>query len=103
MEIIDLHSENFAQETQHGTVLIDFWASWCTPCRMLAPILEEIAQAAPPDVRICKVNIDEQEALAGQFQVMSIPTLIVMKDGEVRSTLVGLQSKETIFKFIQDA
>ena len=76
-------------------VVIDFWASWCGPCRMLAPVVEEIA-AEHPEVKVCKVNVDDEPALAGQFGIMSIPTLLVFKDGQIAGQSVGVRPKDFI-------
>lgn len=97
MAVITLTKENFAQEVLQSTkpVLIDFWASWCGPCRMVSPVVDEIAEEHP-EIKVGKVNVDEQPELAAQFQVMSIPTLIVMKDGKAVASSVGFRSKEAI-------
>ena len=81
MAVIELTKQNFQSEVAESKekVLIDFWASWCGPCRMVSPIVDEIAEESPAGVKVCKVNVDEQPELAQQFQVMSIPTLLVMK------------------------
>lgn len=80
-------------------VLIDFWASWCGPCRMVSPIVDEIA-AEVPDVKVCKVNVDEETELAQLFHISSIPTLVVMKQGKVVDTSVGAVPKNSILKMI---
>ena len=97
MSIIHIDQKNFNQEVLNSTqpVLLDFWASWCGPCRMLSPILEKVAQERP-DVKVCKVNIDEQPDLASQYQVFSIPTLMVMKNGKVVNQSVGVRPKGQI-------
>ncbi len=97
MAVITLTKENFAQEVLQSTkpVLIDFWASWCGPCRMVSPVVDEIAEEHP-EIKVGKVNVDEQPELAAQFQVMSIPTLIVMKEGKAVASSVGFCSKEAI-------
>ena len=84
MAVIELTKQNFQSEVAESKekVLIDFWASWCGPCRMVSPIVDEIAEESPAGAKVCKVNVDEQPELAQQFQVMSIPTLLVMKDGK---------------------
>lgn len=81
-------------------VLIDFWAPWCGPCRMAAPIVEEVAKEASEKVRVGKVDIDSEPELAEQFGIMSIPTLVLMKDKKVAARSVGLKSKKDILKMI---
>lgn len=102
MAVLHLTKENFNSEVLEakGTVLVDFWASWCGPCKMVGPIIDEIA-AEVEGVKIAKVNVDEQMELASQFKVMSIPTLIVFKDGQKTETSVGAKSKAEILKMIQ--
>ncbi|MDD7215869.1 MAG: thioredoxin [Anaerovoracaceae bacterium] len=95
--ILNVTKENFDKEVlqAEGTVLVDFWASWCGPCRMIAPAVEKISEEHP-DVKVCKVNIDDEQELAIKYGVMSIPTLMVVKNGEVVNTAVGLRPKEEI-------
>ena len=95
--ITNITKENFDKEVMQaeGTVLIDFWAAWCGPCRMIAPAVEKIAEERP-DVKVCKVNIDDEQELAIKYGVMSIPTLVVVKNGEIVNTAVGLRPKEEI-------
>lgn len=104
MEIINLTSENFEEEVlkAKGKVLIDFWAVWCGPCRMIAPALSRIAEGNP-DFKICKVNVDEEPDLAAKFNVRSIPMLVVMKDGEQAAVTIGAQPESEILKFVQNA
>lgn len=80
-------------------VLIDFYADWCVPCKMLSPVIEEVSQERD-DVKICKVNVDEAPQLAGQFNVMSIPTLVVMKDGKPSASAIGVQPKAEILSML---
>ena len=97
MAIIDLTKENFQAEITKSDkpVLVDFWAVWCGPCQMMAPILHEL-EAEMPDVQIGKVNVDEQMDLARQFRVVSIPTLIIFKNGQEAQRMVGVTSKEEL-------
>ena len=102
MAVLHVTKENFEQEVLKSDkpVLLDFWASWCGPCRMLAPILDELA-AENPDVKVVKINTDEQMELAAQFNVMSIPALFVMKDGQVTNRTVGVQPKENLLAMMK--
>lgn len=97
MAIIDLTKENFQAEITKSDkpVLVDFWAVWCGPCQMMAPILHEL-EAEMPDLQIGKVNVDEQMDLARQFRVVSIPTLIIFKNGQEVQRMVGVTSKEEL-------
>ena len=101
MAIIDLNNTNFEAEALQSdkTVLIDFWASWCGPCRMLAPTIDAIA-AEREDIKVCKVNVDEAPELAQRFSVMSIPMLVVIKNGQVTDTSVGMRPKDAILKLL---
>ncbi len=101
MSAITIHKGNFQEEVIHSDkpVLLDFWASWCGPCRMVAPIVEEIAGECS-DIKVGKINVDEQPELARQFNVMSIPTLVVMKDGKIVRQSVGAGSKSQILAML---
>ncbi len=101
MSVITITRDNFKQEVLESSkpVLLDFWAAWCGPCRMVAPVLEEIAKERT-DIRVGKVNVDEEPELAGEFGVMSIPTLVVMKDGKEAAKSVGAQPKEEILAML---
>ncbi|HIU82608.1 MAG TPA: thioredoxin [Candidatus Faecicola pullistercoris] len=97
MAVVKVTKDNFESEVLNSdkTVLIDFWASWCGPCRMLSPIIDSLAEETD-EVKICKVNVDEENDLAGSFGVMSIPTLIVIKDKKIINQSVGVQQKAAI-------
>ncbi|MCI9469414.1 MAG: thioredoxin [Oscillospiraceae bacterium] len=101
MSVININKTNFQSEVINSEkpVLLDFWASWCGPCRMVAPIVDEIA-AERSDLKVGKVNVDEQPELAGRFGVMSIPTLVVMKNGKVTNQAVGVRPKEQILAML---
>ena len=93
---IELTSANFNDVTKDGVALVDFWAPWCGPCRMLAPVIDELAVDFDGKAKICKVNTDEAQDLAVEFGIRSIPALLFFKDGQVVSQLIGAQSKQTI-------
>lgn len=99
---LEITKENFQKEVIESDkpVLIDFWAAWCGPCKMLSPTIEEIAGEVT-DAKVGKVNVDEQPELAKQFNVMSIPTLVVMKDGKIANTSVGARPKADIVKMLK--
>jgi len=101
MAVINITKENFEQEVLKSdkTVLLDFWATWCGPCQMVSPIVDEIAEERS-DIKVGKINVDEQPELSIQFGVMSIPMLVVMKDGEVVNKAVGARPKEDILGLI---
>ncbi len=91
--LTDLNPSNFQQHTRSGVVLIDFWASWCMPCKMMAPILNEVAEEIGDKARVCKVNVEDHQQLSGRFSVRNIPTLILMKDGKEIDRFVGVKPK----------
>ena len=101
MSVININNNNFQDEVMHSEklVLLDFWASWCGPCRMVSPIVDEIA-AERSDIKVCKINVDEQPELAAQFGVMSIPTLVVIKNGKVVNQAVGARPKAQILAML---
>ncbi|EIT85407.1 thioredoxin [Fictibacillus macauensis ZFHKF-1] len=99
MAIVNATDQTFKTETSEGLVLADFWAPWCGPCKMIAPVLEEIA-SEDQDVKVVKLDVDENQEVAGKFGVMSIPTLIVFKDGEVVDQVVGFQPKEALTQLL---
>lgn len=96
MDYITLNQQNFDEITSKGVVLVDFWATWCGPCKMMAPNVEEIATEYKGKVTVGKVDVDECQELATRFRIMSIPTLIVFKDGEKKEVLVGYRLKMQI-------
>jgi len=97
MSVVQTTGENFENEVlkSEGLVLVDFWAPWCGPCRMLGPILEELEKEMGEKVKVCKVNVDEEGALAQQYGIMSIPAVFLFKGGEVVETMIGLAPKES--------
>ncbi len=99
--MLHLNKDNFKEEVLHSekTVLLDFWASWCGPCRMVSPILDEI-DAERPDLKVCKVNVDEEPELAAQYGVMTIPTLMVVKNGEITARSAGAKPKNQILAMV---
>ena len=98
MSTVTITKENFENEVLNSDkpVILDFWAGWCGPCKMLSPVMDEIAEEAGNTVKVGKVNIDEERELASKFRVMSIPTIVAIKDGSVVDTKVGVQPKEVI-------
>ncbi len=99
---IELTNENFESEVLKSDkpVLVDFWASWCGPCKMIAPIIEDLAQELGNQAKICKLNVDENQELAQKYMVMSIPMLIAFKNGQVHSTAVGVRDKESLKEMV---
>ena len=100
MEVVKLNSDNFEEEVlkSEKKVLVDFYADWCGPCKMMAPVIEEIAKDFSDKVKVCKLNVDEAPDIAGNYGVMSIPTLIIFENGNVIDTTVGLTSRSEIIE-----
>lgn len=101
MSVLHITKENFQREVLESekTVLLDFWAAWCGPCRMVGPILEEIAEERP-DIKVCKVNVDDEQELASAYRIMSIPTLMVVKDGKIVNQSAGARPKSDILAML---
>lgn len=101
MSVLHVNEESFEKiiAAPGKTVLVDFWATWCGPCRMIAPVLEEVA-AERPDVTVCKVNVDEERELAMEYGVSSIPTLLVFRDGKIVNQSIGVIPKEKILSML---
>lgn len=102
MSVINLSKDNYEKEVMQSEkpVIIDFWASWCGPCKMMSPIIDEIAEEND-ELKVCKVNIDEEQELAKQFNIMSIPTIVVIQNGKVVEQSVGVTDKERVLKMIK--
>ena len=100
MSVTELKSENFESEVNNSEipVLIDFWATWCGPCKMMTPVVEELATEKEGTIKVCKVNVDDEPDLAQKFNIMSIPTFVAIKEGKVIGTSVGVQTKQQILE-----
>lgn len=96
MATVKVTDQSFKEQTSKGLVVVDFWAPWCGPCKMIGPVLEELSDEMADKVTIAKLNVDENQQTAGQYGVMSIPTLLFFKDGEVVDQVVGFQPKEAL-------
>jgi thioredoxin 1 len=103
-ELIEhLTAQNFAHKTKKGVVLVDFWADWCMPCKMMAPILNEVAVATEGTATIYKLNVDEQPQVAAQYGIRNIPTMILFRDGKEVERIIGVKSKEAVIASINKA
>lgn len=104
MSVLSVSKRSFSDEVLSSSqpVLIDFWAPWCGPCRMLSPIVDEVAKDHRADLKVVKVNIDEEPELAGEFGVMSIPTLVLMKNGKIAASAVGVRPKQQIEAMLRE-
>ena len=101
MAIVHATDQTFEREILNGVVLVDFWAAWCGPCKMIAPVLEEVDAEIGNEVKIVKVDVDENRVTAEEYQIMSIPTLLLFKDGEVIAKTAGFRPKEDLIDFIR--
>lgn len=103
MAVVTITNDNFEKEVLACDipVLLDFWADWCGPCKMMAPVVEELADELEGQVKVGKVNVDEEAALALKYQIMSIPTLIVMKKGVFQNKAIGVQTKEAVLELLK--
>ncbi|NTV78046.1 MAG: thioredoxin [Clostridiales bacterium] len=102
MSVLKITKENFQKEVLDSDkpVLLDFWAAWCGPCKMVGPTVEEVASEVGDKAVVGKINVDEEIELAQQFRVMSIPTLVVMQNGKVVKSVVGVQSKQALLSML---
>lgn len=98
-----LTAQNFAHKTRSGIVLVDFWADWCMPCKMMAPILNEVAEATEGTATIYKLNVDEQQQVAAKYGIRNIPTMILFKDGKEVERIIGVKPKDYIISSINKA
>lgn len=99
--IITLTSENFTKETASGVVLVDFWAEWCMPCKAMSPVINELADQLKGKIKVGKVDIDSEQALANQFNIQAIPTILILKDGEIVETQTGIASKQALVSLLE--
>ncbi|MEK4700047.1 thioredoxin [Solibacillus sp. FSL R7-0668] len=102
MAIVHATDQTFEKEILEGAVLVDFWAPWCGPCQMIAPVLEQLDAEIGHEVKIVKVDVDENQVTAGQYGIMSIPSLLLFVDGEVKAKTAGFMPKEALIEFIND-
>lgn len=102
MNVTELNKDNFEKEVMEAEVpvLIDFWANWCGPCRMMSPVIDKIAEEMGDKVKVCKVNVDENHELAEKYEIMTIPAFIIVKNGAETGRTIGVQPKEDILKLI---
>ncbi len=103
MKVFDITGDSYTKEVEKykGTVLIDFFADWCTPCKMLSPVIEDVAKDAKKKVKVCKINVEKEKDLAKKFGIMSIPTLVVVKNGEVKNRSIGVTGKQAIMDMLE--
>ena len=103
MAVLHLNETDFDATIAQGVTLVDFWATWCGPCRMLAPVIEKLAEQYDGRAKVAKVDIDENPGLANRFGIMSIPTVLVFQDGTAVSQAVGVQAESVYRKFLDEA
>ena len=103
MSLLHLTDSNFQEEVLDfkGLVLVDFWAEWCGPCRVLGPVIEELAQDMGEKVKVCKMDVDAQREIAGKYGIMSIPTVMLFKDGELVESIIGLRDRSAFVELIE--
>ncbi len=103
MSVLKVSNENYKEEVldSEKTVLVDFYADWCGPCKMMVPVVEEISEELQDKVKVCKINVDENQDLAMQYGIMSIPTLVFIKNGKLEKTLVGLRDKQELISVLE--
>lgn len=99
--ILTLSEDNFNTETASGVVLVDFWATWCMPCKAMTPVISEIASQTKGKIKVGKVDVDQNPGLAGRFNVQGIPNFIIFKDGQMVENIVGMQSKESLIEALE--
>lgn len=104
MSVLKITRENFKREVLESEkpVLLDFWASWCGPCKMVSPIIDQVAEEKKDMIKVGKINIDEEAELAAQFRIMSIPTLVVIKDGKIVESTAGVKPKNAILSLLSE-
>ena len=102
MDVISVNSKNFSEEVLNnkGKVLVDFYADWCGPCKMMSPVIDQISEEVP-DVKVCKLNVDNAQDIASEYDVMSIPTIMIFENGEVKQKFIGVTSKDEIINALK--
>lgn len=104
MSVVEINDSNFDSEVVHskGVVLVDFWAPWCGPCKMMSPVVDTIAEKLKGHYKFCKINIDENQELARRYNIMSVPTFMVFKDGKVSNIMTGVTDSENIVNMLEN-